>query len=357
MGMNKKQYNNVINWTLKQEQSTQANNSLELAKAIFNNMGVALPNGTLPEVCEVLENNDYMGWRSCSIQEAQAAADTGTAAIGISEKRIVVLSAADKEEPVSKASSIMALSEATSAYAVSDLQFYTYGYGITTQDGDGSGTESGNTVLDKPYDPDYPYTLNGIPNNLSEESYYRLLDSYSYELRNDIVFDFTFNEVDSFRSYLVSSLFKTSTQQEREEVVEDIWSLAEEAISFLPDILHQDWLGKILDAVSVTSTVDALNSDTVQEDIRDITDCIEVFSHIIQGQTSTPKPNSVTYRISLLKKSPHAGREIKIESSDGCKDIYTLENGAYEMALMAAIANAHNSTLYKIAPEWSYYWE
>ena len=55
MGMNKKQYNNVINWTLKQEQSTQANNSLELAKAIFNNMGVALPNGTLPEVCEVLE--------------------------------------------------------------------------------------------------------------------------------------------------------------------------------------------------------------------------------------------------------------------------------------------------------------
>ena len=54
MGMNKKQYNKVINWTLKQEQSTQANNSLELAKAIFNNMGVALPNGTLPEVCEVL---------------------------------------------------------------------------------------------------------------------------------------------------------------------------------------------------------------------------------------------------------------------------------------------------------------
>ena len=32
MGMNKKQYNNVINWTLKQEQSTQANNPLNLRK-------------------------------------------------------------------------------------------------------------------------------------------------------------------------------------------------------------------------------------------------------------------------------------------------------------------------------------
>ena len=316
-------------------------------------MGVALPQGDIKTVYETISTDNYMGWKSCTMQEAQASADRGVAAIGISEDKIVVLSANDEEQPVAQTASVMTLDENTSAYSVAGLEYYTYSCSTTTS---GSAV-SVRDVLNKPYDPNYPYTLNGNPNNISEAQYYTLLNSYSYEIRNDIVFDFTFQEIDSFRSYLVSSLFKTSTQQEREQVVEDILALAGEAVSMIVDVLPVEWPGKVLDAISVASTVNALNSSTVQDDIRDITDCVEVFSHNIQGQTSTPKPNSVTYRVSLLKQSPVAGRQIKIESSDGCKDLYTLENGAYEMALMTAMANAHGFTLYKVAPEWSYYWE
>ena len=41
--MNKRQYNNVIDYTLKHEQSARTEDSLATARAVFNNMGVALP--------------------------------------------------------------------------------------------------------------------------------------------------------------------------------------------------------------------------------------------------------------------------------------------------------------------------
>ena len=98
--MNKKQYNNVIENTLKHEQSAQTDDSLATARAIFDNMGVALPQGDIKTVYETIKTDNYMGWKSCTMQEAQAAADRGVAAIGISEDRIVVLLAIDEEQPV-----------------------------------------------------------------------------------------------------------------------------------------------------------------------------------------------------------------------------------------------------------------
>lgn len=136
--MNKKQYNNVIDWTLKNEQSAQAEDTLGTARAIFNNMGVALPNGDVKEVYETIKSNDYMGWRSCTMQEAQQAADNGTAAIGISEDRIVVLSAKDEEEPVMETASVMTLSENTPAHTVAGLEYYSYSNGTTTNTGSSS---------------------------------------------------------------------------------------------------------------------------------------------------------------------------------------------------------------------------
>ena len=129
--MNKKQYNNVIEHTLNHEVSAQTEDSLETVRAIFNNMGVALPQGDMKHVYEVIKSDDYMGWKSCTVQEAQEAADNGTAAIGISEDRIVVLAANDEEEPVVETESVMVISENTSAYMVSNLQFYSMGL-ITT---------------------------------------------------------------------------------------------------------------------------------------------------------------------------------------------------------------------------------
>ena len=367
--MNKKQYNNVIDWTLKHDAQAQSEDSLQVTRTICNELGVALPQGDLAQVAEVLATDDYMGWKACTKEAAQEAANNGIPAIGISNEQIVVLAAKDEEQPV--ANSVVVMTLANDAMATGNsVAYYSYCCGTTTSETptpetptpetptpENPPTVSVNDVLDKPYDPNYPYMFGGYPNPISEAQYYELLNRYSYEIRNEIVFDFTFQEIDSFRSYLVSSLFETSNKQEREQVVKDILALADQAISVITGVLPVAWPGQIIGAISVTSTVNALNSSTVQDGIRDITDCVEVFSHNVQGHTSTQKPNSVTYKISLLKQSPVAGRQIKIESSDGCKDLYTLENGAYDMALMAAMANAHGFTLYKVAPDWSYYWE
>jgi len=127
--MNKKQYNNVIENTLKHEQT---DDSLSTARAIFDNMGVALPQGDMKTVYETIKTDNYMGWKSCTMQEAQEAADKGVAAIGISEDKIVVLSANDEEQPVAQTASVMTFNENTSAYAVDGLQYYAYSYGTTT---------------------------------------------------------------------------------------------------------------------------------------------------------------------------------------------------------------------------------
>ena len=130
--MNKKEYNNVIDYTLKHEQSVQGDDSLSTARAIFNNMGVALPQGDMKTVYETIKTDNYMGWKSCTMQEAQAAADNGVAAIGISEDKIVVLSANDEEQPATQTASVMTLDENTSAFAVEGMRYYSYSYGTTT---------------------------------------------------------------------------------------------------------------------------------------------------------------------------------------------------------------------------------
>ncbi len=129
--MNAKHYNNVIDWTLKHDTAAQTEDSLATARVIFNNMGVALPNGDMQEVYDTIKTNQYMGWRSCTMEEAQEAANNGTAAIGISNDKIVILSAADEEEPVTQTASVMTLSENTSAYAVTGLEYYTYSAATT----------------------------------------------------------------------------------------------------------------------------------------------------------------------------------------------------------------------------------
>ena len=70
MKMNKKQYNNVIDWTLRHEQAAQTEDSLTTARVIFKNLGIALPNGSMQEVYDTIKTDAYMGWRACTMQEA-----------------------------------------------------------------------------------------------------------------------------------------------------------------------------------------------------------------------------------------------------------------------------------------------
>ncbi len=86
----------------------------------------------MKEVADTLATDDYMYWHSCTMQEAQEAADNGTAAIGVSEERIVLLAATDEEQPVAATAAVMTLDENTSAYAMDGMRYYVYGGGSTS---------------------------------------------------------------------------------------------------------------------------------------------------------------------------------------------------------------------------------
>ena len=206
--MNKKQYNNVIEHTLKHEVSAQTEDSLEVARAIFNNMGVALPQGDMKHVYEVIQSDDYMGWKSCTMQEAQEAANNGTAAIGISEDRIVVLAANDEEEPVAETTAVMSLSENTSAYAVDGLSYATYTQPTINREYYGFGglyrevkdtevncfeyallydKDEGLNLWFTPLDPEYKseYFIGRIINLIKSKGFEcRQIDSYDSKLRH-----------------------------------------------------------------------------------------------------------------------------------------------------------------------------
>ena len=131
MKMNKKQYNNIINHSL-QYDCKDSENPLDTARIIFNNMGVALPQGTIKEVYDTVSTGEYMGWKKCTLEEAKEAANNGIAAMGISENKIVVLSAEDDEQPAQQTASVLTLTDNTPAVAVANLQYYSYSYGSTT---------------------------------------------------------------------------------------------------------------------------------------------------------------------------------------------------------------------------------
>lgn len=129
--MNKKQYNNIIEHSL-QYDCKDTTNSLDTARIVFNNMGVALPKGTIKEVYDTVATNDYMGWRHCNFEKAKEAANNGIAAMGINQDRIVVLSAEDTEQSVAQTASVLTLTDNTPAVAVANLQYYIYNYDCTT---------------------------------------------------------------------------------------------------------------------------------------------------------------------------------------------------------------------------------
>ncbi len=350
--MNKKQYNNIIEHSL-QYDCKDTESSLDTARTVFNNMGVALPQGSMKEVYNTISSNEYMGWRKCSLQEAKEAANKGTAAIGISEDKIVILSAEDEEQPTAQTASVLTITDTTPAVAVANLEYYANTYTKKKDD----NIYAQDAVLDKPYDPNYPYV-----NIRTEQQYYTTLNSYSAEVRNDIELFFTFAEIESLRSYLNMLVYKNSTQQEKERLMEDIFALANLSLSegkqHISNKLKAEWLfNKVFTALNIISIVNSLNSTTVEDNIRSICDSMNQFSHYFVNNQGQPKPSNVTYKISLLKKTPAAGREIKVESSDGNKDIFTIQNELYDIVMVTALANAHDYLIYKIAPNWSYYWE
>ena len=85
------QYKNVAQWTLANTPEIGAMDSVAAARAIFNNMGVAFPNGSCRQVLLTLMSEDYMGWMPCTYRQSQEFANAGTAAVGIDADHVVVI--------------------------------------------------------------------------------------------------------------------------------------------------------------------------------------------------------------------------------------------------------------------------
>lgn len=156
--MNKEQYNNVIKHTLKYEQSAQSEDSLSVARAIFDNMGVALPQGDIKTVYETIKTNDYMAWRSCTMQAAQAAVNEGVAAIGINSDKIIVIAAIDEEQRMFQTASVMTISPNTNLAFTHDIFFFGYTGMRSSGDQFSSRTWSSLSAAKNYYGHDFTYT-------------------------------------------------------------------------------------------------------------------------------------------------------------------------------------------------------
>lgn len=126
--MNKKQYNNIIKHTLEFEIKNSNSENLENIRKIFKNMGVSLPSGSLKEILETLKSDDYMGWRSCTAEEAKAAANNGTAAIGLNENKVFLV-ASDQIVGLKKSLKIAVSEENLSECAGNNTVFFAHTYG------------------------------------------------------------------------------------------------------------------------------------------------------------------------------------------------------------------------------------
>ncbi len=74
---------------------------LKRARKILKKANAPLPRGNLKKVFTVLKDNGYKGWKECERRKAQKWANDGKAAIGISEKHIVVLSILGQDKSLS----------------------------------------------------------------------------------------------------------------------------------------------------------------------------------------------------------------------------------------------------------------
>ena len=121
--MNKQEYNNVIGISVQKQSGT--NDSLQIPREALNNMGVVLPQGDLKQVSDGLATDNYMGWRKCTVKEAQEYANEGTAVVAVSEDKIALVAANEDEGKVAaNSSAVMTLDENTPALAVADMAFY-----------------------------------------------------------------------------------------------------------------------------------------------------------------------------------------------------------------------------------------
>ena len=85
------QYKNILDWSLYMKKELAEEDNITVMKRLFDNLGVAFPNGNHQMVLTALNTKSFLGWRSCSLDEAQQYANLGFATIAVNDKEIVLI--------------------------------------------------------------------------------------------------------------------------------------------------------------------------------------------------------------------------------------------------------------------------
>ena len=121
--MRTKQYNQSIDYALRHDKSRVMGDSFAVARTIFDYLEIPFPRGTAKETFDAIKNKLCNAWEVCTLQAAQQAANSGKAAIGINENRMVVF-AAMNAEPIVPTSTVVYLTDDLLAKDIADLEFY-----------------------------------------------------------------------------------------------------------------------------------------------------------------------------------------------------------------------------------------
>ena len=338
--MNKEHYNQIIDWTIQQEQLEDKRNTLEAARLIFKNMGIPLPNGTMEEAATVLTTNDYMGWRKCTAKEAQTCANDGTAAMAVKGNEIYIVKAeSDGKDEVATVHSADndTVSIPSQLADQEDVQFYSYSAATTHYPIDNSVL-----VINKPYDPFYPYY-----NIKTQEQYDQVLGTYDYELRNEVIFDFTSSEIAAFRDKLDSLYY--STMDEQKSIWSSMLDLIIDGLGYVPKV------SSLISGFSTGATLFEIGKTNNKENYHNL---LGVIYDVLHHDNHTAKDSSYLYSVSLLQPSPYGGWELKFRcDSDGEERIFQLNEAVYHLVFVAATAHGNARVIYKIVPQYSYNWE
>lgn len=133
------QYKTIIENTLLDESLEEVTDSVVITRTVFDNCGVPLPLGNCSEIMSALSSNNFVGWRSCTITEAQEHANNGIAAICVTNERIMIIEPQEEgvlssNLPVTAAyNSIMITAESISQVDEGGMIFYANTMSTTTE--------------------------------------------------------------------------------------------------------------------------------------------------------------------------------------------------------------------------------
>lgn len=139
--MTASQYKNVIEWSLYLNRGKN-DEPIIVARKIFNNLGVALPQGDFKKILSVLKKDNYMGWRTCSAEEANKFADIGVPTMAMDETRLFIIKPNEKipnfsiEAELGKCESptVKYASEISNSNTEQALTCFSYCYGRKLED-------------------------------------------------------------------------------------------------------------------------------------------------------------------------------------------------------------------------------